>query len=1182
MLANTYKDMNGNKGSMSIKSIGSLSNLELSSSLSNKQPSIPTFTENILYVRSIPQTATLEDLRAMFKTTHPRSIRYPSNATSLVGCILEFNTPRETERAFATMNNTYMKAHKGLMGLTFFDPNSGRTEIEPPCQTIMIKHVAPEADDVSLYSMFREIGHIYLCKLGMDENGTFRGFGLIQYWNVEDTNAAYERLSAAEYKGCTISLTQYVPREKKSGKTPSSSIRMGSMSGSIRGRPGLNADLFKPPTPSLSSSDSMEFANYFSNMSVSQQSDSSASSPSSQMEYRDPMAAMAAGLDPCNLHIKNLDPSIMSSDLFYEFRHFGNIMSARVMMNETTLKSKGFGFVSFRSVEDASKALAEMNGRVIRSKPIVVCIAEPRNIREARPAATFGVASSTSGKIEESDGGFSNGNGLTLNPALLASFSTQTRNEILGTRLTTQLRYLPSISEHEISKISEVILKMKIDDIILLLSFPNALEEKALEIRTSLGSGAFEEDPQTPSLETEKQQLNDLISAIQRERASDITELLLGLPKSERAKLLQNPDYLASKVNEAKKAFGMTDSQPRSATTSPTQKFPLSPEAEKLVSHLDTKPEAERKQEIGTKLFPLVKGLGVSDARKLTVRLLDSVGTRELVYLVNEPAKLRMGKGKRANLEFLKNSPITEENINPSKELLTPPLLKEPVNSPFVPTTNATSAAQQPAESGNEDLENVPLFILISTYFGYIVLIMFGHIRDFFGKRFKSAEYAPFNFQNGFAPVLSDFESFYRRRLYRRISDCFNRPITGVPGRTLTLIERVSHDFNRTFKYTGQTRTLLNLSSYNYLGFAQSEGACANAVEESIRKYGISLASSRMEVGTTQLHQEAEAEVARFVGKEDSIIISMGFATNSTTLPCLVSKGSLIISDEFNHSSIVSGARLSGAAIKIFKHNNMESLEQVLRESISQGQPRTHRPWKKIVVIVEGLYSMEGNIVRLPEIIQLKKKYKFYLYVDEAHSIGALGSRGRGVCDFWGIDPSEVDILMGTFTKSFGAAGGYIAADKSLIDYLRLKCHASVYAEPMSVPVLQQVITSMKIIMGEDGTDDGKRRLQTLAFNSRYFATKLREKGFIVYGHEESPVVPLMLFNPAKIPAFSRECLKRGIAVVVVAYPATPIVSGRVRFCLSSAHTKEDLDWALEQIDEIGDRMLLKVNKNHA
>lgn len=135
-----------------------------------------------------------------------------------------------------------------------------------------------------------------------------------------------------------------------------------------------------------------------------------------------------------------------------------------------------------------------------------------------------------------------------------------------------------------------------------------------------------------------------------------------------------------------------------------------------------------------------------------------------------------------------------------------------------------------------------------------------------------------------------------------------------------------------------------------------------------------------------------------------------------------------------------------------------------MKQAISQGQPRTHRPWKKILVIVEGLYSMEGTIVNLPDIVELKKEFKFYLYVDEAHSIGAMGENGGGVCNFFGIDPANVDILMGTFTKSFGSAGGYIAADKCIIDHLKLKNHAYIYAEPISMPVAQQVITSMNII----------------------------------------------------------------------------------------------------------------------
>jgi serine palmitoyltransferase len=172
----------------------------------------------------------------------------------------------------------------------------------------------------------------------------------------------------------------------------------------------------------------------------------------------------------------------------------------------------------------------------------------------------------------------------------------------------------------------------------------------------------------------------------------------------------------------------------------------------------------------------------------------------------------------------------------------------------------------------------------------------------------------------------------------------------------MDVLERVSDDYNKTFKLTGQVRKVLNLSSYNYLGFAQNEGPCRDAVHETVIKYGVASGCSRMEAGTLDIHQKVEALVARFLGQEDAIVLSMGFATNSTTIPSLVSKGDLIISDELNHSSLVYGARASGAAIRVFKHNDAKDLEAVLRENIAQGQPRTHRPWKKILLVVEGLY----------------------------------------------------------------------------------------------------------------------------------------------------------------------------------------------------------------------------------
>lgn len=224
---------------------------------------------------------------------------------------------------------------------------------------------------------------------------------------------------------------------------------------------------------------------------------------------------------------------------------------------------------------------------------------------------------------------------------------------------------------------------------------------------------------------------------------------------------------------------------------------------------------------------------------------------------------------------------------------------------------------------------------------------------------------------------------------------------------------------------------------------------------------------------------------------------------------------------------------------------------------------------------------MEGSIVNLPEVVRLKKKYKAYLYLDEAHSIGALGATGRGVIEHFGMSPDDVDIMMGTFTKSFGAAGGYIAGSVDVIETLRRRSHAHIYATSMSPPVVQQVISSMVQIMGEDGTTRGQERIRTLAENSKYFRTRLKEMGFIVYGNDASPVVPMMLFMPAKIAAFSREMKKRGVAVVVVGYPATPIIESRARFCLSSSHTRADLDKALEAIDDVGNLLGLKYSRQN-
>ncbi|CAK9436747.1 uncharacterized protein LODBEIA_P12690 [Lodderomyces beijingensis] len=477
--------------------------------------------------------------------------------------------------------------------------------------------------------------------------------------------------------------------------------------------------------------------------------------------------------------------------------------------------------------------------------------------------------------------------------------------------------------------------------------------------------------------------------------------------------------------------------------------------------------------------------------------------------------------------------------------------------------------------------DDPPYVIYLSTYLNFLILIIIGHIRDFFGKIFKPQEYSHLVEKDGYAPWYDGFESFYVRRLKTRIDDCFARPIHGAPGRFIKCFNRI-REGKTGYLYDGTSRECLNLSSYNYLGFAQSSGVCTDFALKCVDEYGTSACSPRSYCGTTDLHRECERVVADFVGKEDAIIVSQGYGTNANFFASIADSKTLVISDELNHASIRFGIRLSGAIVKVYKHNDMKDLENLIRNQIAQGQPKTHRPWKKIIIAVEGLYSMEGNMCNLPELVEIKEKYKCYLFVDEAHSIGALGPEGRGVCDYFSVDPARIDVLMGTFTKSFGATGGYIAGDSYVIEKLRVNYITQGYSESVPPPVLGQIISSLNVIKGKFNPGEGKERLQRIAFNSRYLRLGLKKLGFIVYGADDSPVIPLLLFLPSKMPALSRMLYDLGIAVVIVSYPATPLISARARFCVSSALTKEDLDYVLTKLSEVGDLIYLKFSSGIA
>lgn len=416
-------------------------------------------------------------------------------------------------------------------------------------------------------------------------------------------------------------------------------------------------------------------------------------------------------------------------------------------------------------------------------------------------------------------------------------------------------------------------------------------------------------------------------------------------------------------------------------------------------------------------------------------------------------------------------------------------------------------------ESSKDNFEPIPFITAILAHFGFYLLM----ITNFFNQLLIKPIVATEKNRDGYPKLFDPFEQFYLRYVYRRGKDAWDRPIASCPGGTVQLKERISKDYWWTWEFTGKNIECINLGSYNYLGFAQPKGPCADDAVQSIKDHGIANCSSRRELGTNPLHNELEELTAKFLGTEDAIIFGMGFATNSLNIPSVLSSECLVVSDEKNHASIVLGLRLSGATIKVYNHNNMKHLEKIISQSIIDGQPKSRKPWKKIFIFVEGIFSMEGSIINLPEIIRIKKKYKVYIYMDEAHSVGSTGEKGRGIIDYFGVDPNDIDILMGTFTKSFGSAGGYIAGSKNLISFFRTKSHAHCYASSMAPAVTQQIITSMKIIMGLDGTNEGRERINRLARNARYFRKRLAQIGVITYGHDDSPIIPMIVYIFSKL-----------------------------------------------------------------
>ena len=473
----------------------------------------------------------------------------------------------------------------------------------------------------------------------------------------------------------------------------------------------------------------------------------------------------------------------------------------------------------------------------------------------------------------------------------------------------------------------------------------------------------------------------------------------------------------------------------------------------------------------------------------------------------------------------------------------------------------------------NADDIHLALSTKLHAYLGYAILTTMGFIREaVWTISLKKSSHH----KEAWNSIW--WKEFFTQHMYRRIEECWGRPIASAPTSQVKVCIRerpqsnffsqLLHGF-RPFKLTGEQRTCINMASYNYLGFGGVDKDCTPACVSAIKKYGVSFGTQRADYngGSSQLHLDLEKEVATFLGKEDAIVMGMGFATNSTLIPAVVcdetgsAKGVLILSDELNHKSIVEGCRLSGASIRSFKHSDMEYLEQVLIEETKT------KTWKKIFIFVEGVYSMEGGYCRLREIVKLKRKYGCYVWLDEAHSIGGVGPSGRGVTELFEVPTKYIDIMMGTFTKSFGSAGGYIAADSGLVDQVRRLSVGFIEASSMTPVCAQQALSSFQAMQSARGM----KKIRQLRENCDYFRSELVKLGCRVVGDLHSPVVCAMLVHPEKIAYFSQECLKRNLAVVVVGYPATPVLLSRVRFCLSASHSQRDLDKVVETLNEVVD-----------
>ena len=325
-----------------------------------------------------------------------------------------------------------------------------------------------------------------------------------------------------------------------------------------------------------------------------------------------------------------------------------------------------------------------------------------------------------------------------------------------------------------------------------------------------------------------------------------------------------------------------------------------------------------------------------------------------------------------------------------------------------------------------------------------------------------------------------------------------------------------------------------------------------DAAKAALDKYGSGCAGSRFLNGTLDLHVQLEKELAEFVHKDDTLCFSTGFSVNAGVLAVVVGRGDYIICDDRDHASIVDGRRLSFARQLHYKHNDMEDLENLLK-----GLP--HEAVK--LIVVDGVFSMEGDLANLPKIVELKHKYNCSIMVDEAHGIGVFGDHGRGVCDHFGLT-DEVDLIMGTFSKSMASIGGFIAADADTINYLRHTCRTYIFSASNTPAATAAALEALHILQQE------LERIEKLWDVTRYALKRFREEGFEI-GETESPIIPLYIHDVEKTFVAVAKAFEYGVFINPVIPPACAPQDTLVRFALMATHTKEEVERAVNILKKV-------------